>query len=72
MQYLNGAYLSLSSSSPLLPSPPCGIQAQAKFDLNRAREALHWIYDVLGTEQKEIKDPLDFAALLKDGVTLCR
>ncbi|CAG0902392.1 unnamed protein product, partial [Darwinula stevensoni] len=47
------------------------MQAQAKFDLNRAREALRWIYAVLGTDHEEIKDQLDFSALLKDGVTIC-
>ena len=51
-------------------------QSQAKFSVERARECMGWVEDVLGEkmqpEAAEIKDQIEFAAILKDGSVLCR
>lgn len=47
-----------------------------KFDLDRAKEALHWIECIVGEklnpEACEIKDHHDVKIALKDGQMLCR
>lgn len=53
------------------------IQSQAKFSLERAREALDWVEAVLDRQlnypqpAEGLRDQLDFAHVLKDGITLC-
>lgn len=53
------------------------IQAEAKFDLDLAKQALDWIQAVTGvdllakTRDGSVKDHVDFADCLKDGVALC-
>ena len=48
----------------------------AKFDLNRAREALQWIEEVTGMQlepsSQEIKDQRDVKLALKNGQALCQ
>ena len=48
-------------------------QAQAKFSLERAKEVISWVEAVLDRRvlNDGIRDQLDFAAILKDGVVLC-
>ena len=52
-----------------------GFQAQAKFSLERAQQAVHWIEAVLDKKldipNGEVKDQVDFGAALKDGIVLC-
>ncbi|XP_064477344.1 calponin-1-like [Ornithodoros turicata] len=58
-------------------SRECFLKAQAKFDMNRAIEALEWIKAVTKmplepqNPAKGYQDQLDFADVLKDGITLC-
>ncbi|CAG0921076.1 unnamed protein product [Notodromas monacha] len=61
-------------------SRECQMKAQAKFQLDRAIEALDWVEAVLGRQLaaenggepvRPIRDQLDFAAPLKDGTALC-
>jgi len=57
-------------------SRECHMKSQAKFSVERARECMGWVEDVLGKklqpEAAEIKDQIEFAAILKDGSVLCR
>jgi len=57
-------------------SRECAMKSQAKFAVERARETMGWVEDVLGDklepEAANIKDQLDFATILKDGSVLCR
>ena len=46
-------------------------QAQAKFSPERAKECMTWIEEVAGQKLGDIKDQIDFAEHLKDGVMLC-
>ena len=52
-------------------------QSQAKFSMERAREALDWVEAVLDRQlnypqpAEGLRDQLDFAHALKDGITLC-
>ena len=46
-------------------------QAQAKFSPERAKECMTWIEEVTGQKLGDIKDQIDFAEHLKDGVQLC-
>ena len=46
-------------------------QAQAKFSPERAKECMTWIEEVTGQKLGDIKDQIDFADHLKDGVHLC-
>jgi len=54
------------------------MKSQAKFSLERAREALDWVEAVLERqldypEQADgLGDQLDFAHVLKDGTALCQ
>ncbi|XP_065569065.1 calponin-1-like [Artemia franciscana] len=58
-------------------SRECQMKSQAKFSLERAREAIIWIERVLDKKLEvpspdgDLRDQLDFAAALKDGVALC-
>ncbi|XP_059474033.1 myophilin-like [Neocloeon triangulifer] len=57
-------------------SRECQMKAQAKFSLERALECVSWVEDMIGRrldtpDQQSIKDQLDFAYGLKDGVALC-
>jgi len=58
-------------------SRECQMKAQAKFSLERAEEAMSWMEAVLGrsltveASNDGLRDQLDFAAVLKDGVVLC-
>merc|ERR1711973_409059 len=51
------------------------MKSQAKFSVERARECMSWVEDVLGTklepEAMQIKDQIEFAGILKDGSVLC-
>lgn len=55
----------------------CFKQAQAKFSIERAREALDWVEAVLQrplpfpSPDEGLRDQLDFAHVLKDGIALC-
>lgn len=52
-------------------------QAQAKFSIERAREALYWVEAVLQqplpfpSPDEGLRDQFDFAHVLKDGIILC-
>lgn len=54
------------------------MKSQAKFSIERAREALDWVEAVLDCqldfpEQADgLRDQLDFAHVLKDGIALCQ
>ncbi|CAG7820253.1 unnamed protein product [Allacma fusca] len=58
-------------------SRECALKSQAKFNLERAQEALKWVEEVI--EQKleipnsdeGIRNQADFATALRDGVALC-
>ncbi|XP_065334140.1 myophilin-like [Cloeon dipterum] len=58
-------------------SRECQMKAQAKFSLERALECVSWVEDMIGRRLDtpdgghNIKDQLDFAFGLKDGITLC-
>ena len=57
-------------------SRECQMKAQAKFSLERAKEAVFWVEAVLGRKldtgsDNGIRDQLDFATALRDGVVLC-
>merc|ERR1712226_1606305 len=52
-------------------SRECAMKAQAKFSPERAKECMTWIEEVAGQKLGDIKDQIDFAELLKDGVMLC-
>jgi len=58
-------------------SRECQMKSQAKFSLERAKEALYWVEAVVdrkletGNNQNGLRDQLDFAAALRDGVALC-
>ncbi|KAK4003242.1 myophilin [Daphnia magna] len=58
-------------------SRECQMKSQAKFSLERAREALDWVEAVLDRQlnypqpAEGLRDQLDFAHVLKDGITLC-
>ena len=53
-------------------------QSQAKFSLERAREALDWVERVLDepldfpSPEEGLRDQHDFGAVLKDGTVLCK
>jgi len=53
------------------------MKAQAKFSIERAREALDWVEAVLEralpypSPDEGLRDQLDFAHVLKDGIALC-
>jgi len=57
-------------------SRECHMKSQAKFSVERARECMSWVEDVLGTklepEAMQIKDQIEFAGILKDGSVLCK
>jgi hypothetical protein len=52
-------------------------QSQAKFSLERAKEVVSWVEAVLERKLEisgnddGIRDQLDFASILRDGVVLC-
>merc|ERR1712026_271152 len=52
-------------------SRECAMKAQAKFSPERAKECMTWIEEVTGQKLGDIKDQIDFAEHLKDGVQLC-
>merc|ERR1712113_1258553 len=52
-------------------SRECAMKAQAKFSPERAKECMTWIEEVAGQKLGDIKDQIDFAEHLKDGVMLC-
>merc|ERR1711953_386243 len=52
-------------------SRECAMKAQAKFIPERAKECMTWIEEVAGQKLGDIKDQIDFAEHLKDGVMLC-
>merc|ERR1712113_1064767 len=52
-------------------SRECAMKAQAKFSPERAKECMTWIEEVTGQKLGDIKDQIDFAEHLKDGVMLC-
>jgi len=58
-------------------SRECQLKAEAKFDLELAKQALDWIQAVTGvdmlskTRDNQVADHIDFADCLKDGVALC-
>jgi len=53
------------------------MKSQAKFSLDRAREALDWVEAVLDrplnypSAEEGLRDQIDFAHILKDGIVLC-
>ena len=53
------------------------LQSQAKFSMERAREALDWVEAVLDRAlpfpkpEEGLRDQLDFSHVLRDGVVLC-
>lgn len=55
----------------------CRLQSQAKFSLERAREALDWVEAVLECQlplpkpDEGLRDQLDFSHILRDGIVLC-
>merc|ERR1711872_620122 len=57
-------------------SRECHMKSQAKFSVERARECMSWVEDVLGSklepEAAQIKDQIEFAGILKDGSVLCK
>lgn len=58
-------------------SRECQMKSQAKFSIERAREALDWVEAVLQRQlpfpqpEQGLRDQLDFAHVLKDGSALC-
>lgn len=58
-------------------SRECQMKSQAKFSMERAREALDWVEAVLRRQlnypspSEGLRDQLDFAHVLKDGIILC-
>lgn len=57
-------------------SRECQMKSQAKFSLERAKEAVVWVEAVLQRKlvtgsDNGIRDQLDFATALRDGVVLC-
>jgi len=52
------------------------MKSQAKFAVERARECMSWVEEVIGEklspEAAEIKDQMEFSSILKDGKVLCR
>merc|ERR1712026_501 len=52
-------------------SRECAMKAQAKFSPERAKECMTWIEEVTGQKLGDIKDQIDFAEHVKDGVMLC-
>jgi len=60
-------------------SRECQMKSQAKFSLERAKEAISWVEAVLGRKLEfrsndhgnVMRDQLDFACVLKDGLVLC-
>jgi len=57
-------------------SRECHMKSQAKFAVERARECMSWVEEVIGEklspEAAEIKDQMEFSSILKDGKVLCR
>jgi len=57
-------------------SRECHMKSQAKFAVERARECMSWVEEVIGEklspEAAEIKDQIEFQTILKDGNVLCR
>jgi len=58
-------------------SRECQMKSQAKFSLERAREAVDWVERVLGEpldypSEHGLRDQHDFGAVLKDGTVLCK
>jgi len=57
-------------------SRECHMKAQAKFSVERARECMSWVEDVLDRklepEAMQIKDQIEFSNILKDGSVLCQ
>lgn len=59
-------------------SRECQMKSQAKFSLERAREALDWVERVLDepldypNPEEGLRDQHDFGAVLKDGTVLCK
>nr|AGN29586.1 calponin-3 [Acartia pacifica]AGN29587.1 calponin-3 [Acartia pacifica] len=51
------------------------MKSQSKFNMDRARECMMWVEEVLGKkmepESSEMKDQYEFANILKNGVILC-
>jgi len=58
-------------------SRECQMKSQAKFSLERAREALDWVEAVLECQlplpkpDEGLRDQLDFSHILRDGIVLC-
>lgn len=52
------------------------MKSQAKFSVERARECMEWVEEVLGIkmepEAAQIKDQIEFSNILKDGAVLCK
>jgi len=52
------------------------MKSQAKFSVERARECMEWVEEVLGRKMEpeacEIKDQIEFSNILKDGAVLCQ
>lgn len=54
-------------------SRECAMKAQAKFSLERAKESLEWVENVIGEKvDKSVNDQVEFQALFKDGSLLCK
>merc|ERR1712212_310660 len=57
-------------------SRECHMKSQAKFSVERARECMEWVEEVLGRKMEpeacEIKDQIEFSNILKDGAVLCQ
>jgi len=57
-------------------SRECHMKSQAKFSVERARECMEWVEEVLGIkmepEAAQIKDQIEFSNILKDGAVLCK
>ncbi|XP_023319517.1 calponin-3 isoform X2 [Eurytemora carolleeae] len=55
-------------------SRECHMKSQAKFSVERARECMIWVQEILGKklgEDGDMKDQTQFANILKDGSVLC-
>merc|ERR1712186_124985 len=54
-------------------SRECAMKSQAKFSPERAKECVDWIEEAIGAKlEMEVKDQVDFGAVLKDGAVLCQ
>jgi len=48
------------------------LKSQAKFSLERAKEAISWVEQVIGRPLSDVSDQESFFAMLKDGTVLCQ